>query len=107
MRKGAIAILALLLSYLLVWPVDIRPVAWTPPPMPSLTEGTFAANDRLRAVQRLAEGAGRGPEAVDVDSQGNVVTGFLDGRVVRIAPDGARCTVLANTGGRPLGVRVQ
>lgn len=107
MRSAVLAILALLLSYLLLWPVPIHPVAWTPPPMPSLTEGVFAPNDRLRGVQRLADGAGHGPEAVDVDADGSVVTGFLDGRVVRISADGATCKVLAHTAGRPLGVRAQ
>jgi sugar lactone lactonase YvrE len=42
-----------------------------------------------------------------VDADGSIVTGFLDGRVVRIAADGASCKVLGHTAGRPLGVRVQ
>lgn len=107
MRSLLLAILALSASYLLLWPVDIRPVAWTPPPMPSLADGAFKSNDRLKSVQRLADGAGHGPEAVDVDAEGRIVTGFVDGRVVRVSADGAGCEVLANTAGRPLGVRVQ
>ncbi|MBI1375387.1 MAG: hypothetical protein GC159_21950 [Phycisphaera sp.] len=46
-----------------------------------------------------------GPENLDFDDNGCVYTGLLDGRVVRIDPDGATHTI-ANTGGRPLGVRL-
>ncbi|MGQ0621654.1 MAG: SMP-30/gluconolactonase/LRE family protein [Panacagrimonas sp.] len=99
-------IITLLLGYLLVWPVPIQPIAWTPPPAPSLKEGLFAANDKLRGVQRLADGVGQGPEAIAFDSTGRVYSGLHDGRVFSMAADGSDCRVLANTGGRPLGLSV-
>lgn len=96
-----------LLLYLLIWPVDIRPVAWTPPPAPSLDEGFYAKDDALRGVQRIADGAIVGPEAIAFDSQGRLYTGLADGRVVSMKTDGGDCRVLGNTGGRPAGLQVQ
>lgn len=48
---------------------------------------------------------GNGPEDVVVDADGQLWTGLEDGRIVRIAPDGA-AVVVADTGGRPLGLAV-
>ncbi|MEU3275052.1 SMP-30/gluconolactonase/LRE family protein [Saccharomonospora sp. NPDC006951] len=50
---------------------------------------------------------GNGPEDVLVDGEGTVYTGLEDGRVVKIGDLGARGTrieVIAETGGRPLGI---
>jgi sugar lactone lactonase YvrE len=107
MRKIGLALLLLLVAcaaYLLAWPVPIAPVAWTPSPAPELT-GPWAQNDRLAGVQLLAGGQGRGPEALALDQQGRVYTGYVDGRVMRFEGDGTRGVELANTGGRPLGLK--
>ena len=99
------AIALAVLGYLLLWPVSIVPVAWTPPPTPSLEEGPYARNEGLRGVQRLAEGLGQGPEAIAIDAEGRLLTGLEDGRVVSLDRDGRNCRVLGNSGGRPLGLR--
>lgn len=91
-------------AYLLAWPVPIQPVAWTPPAAPAL-EGPYAANEKLKGAERLAAGEGVGPEALALDAQGHVYTGYADGRVVRFDADGTNPQVLANTGGRPLGLK--
>ncbi|WP_189183898.1 SMP-30/gluconolactonase/LRE family protein [Streptomyces albiflavescens] len=53
---------------------------------------------------------GRGPEDVVADSRGRVLTGLEDGRIVRVEgigdPDRTRVRVLAETGGRPLGLEL-
>jgi sugar lactone lactonase YvrE len=53
---------------------------------------------------------GRGPEDVVADSRGRVLTGLQDGRIVRLDgladPATARVKVLAETGGRPLGLEL-
>lgn len=49
---------------------------------------------------------GNGPEDVVVDPDGQLWTGLEDGRIVRIAPGGGETTVVADTGGRPLGLHV-
>ncbi len=91
------------LAYLLFWPVSVDPVAWEPPAAPA-DSPPFEKNRRLAAVERIAQDIGAGPEAVNFDSQGRLVTGFLDGRVMRFAPDGSQAELLADTGGRPLGL---
>jgi sugar lactone lactonase YvrE len=98
------ALLAALLLYLLAWPTGMEPVAWTPPPAPSLTEGAYAYNEKLKGIQKLAAGVGAGPEGVNVDAVGRIYAGYNDGRVVMLSPDGAAYSELGNTGGRPLGI---
>lgn len=96
-----------LLAYLLLWPAPIDPQPWTPPPAPSLEEGPYARNERLRGVQRIADGAVQGPEAIAFGPDGRLYTGLADGRVVSMRNDGADCRVLGHTGGRPLGLAVR
>jgi sugar lactone lactonase YvrE len=47
---------------------------------------------------------GHGPEDVVVDAEGRIYTGLVDGRIVRLAPDGIGVETVADTGGRPLGL---
>jgi sugar lactone lactonase YvrE len=43
---------------------------------------------------------------VVADADGNIWTGVEDGRIIRIRPDGSSAQVVADTGGRPLGLAV-
>ena len=101
--KIALAFLALLAAYLLLWPTGLEPVAWTPPPAPKL-EGVYAYNEKLKGIQKLAPGLGSGPEGVNVDAIGRVYTGYKDGRIVMLSSNGAAYAELGNTQGRPLGI---
>ncbi len=92
-----------LLGYLLLWPSPLEPRAWQPPPEVPMT-GAFVLNDRLEHVEWWAKQL-TGPEAIAIDAKGRLVTGLLDGRVVRLSVGGDQAEVLANTGGRPLGLR--
>jgi sugar lactone lactonase YvrE len=47
---------------------------------------------------------GTGPEDVVVDAEGRVLSGVDDGRILRINPHDHRVDVVADTGGRPLGL---
>lgn len=76
----------------------IRPVRWTPP-----VRRDTGPTGVLRVVRRLPAG-GRGPEDVVFDRDGRVVTGTAGGRIVRIDVTTGERTVLAETGGRPLGL---
>jgi sugar lactone lactonase YvrE len=49
---------------------------------------------------------GNAPEDVVVDKDGAIWAGADDGRIFRIAPDGSSHGVVADTGGRPLGLAV-
>jgi sugar lactone lactonase YvrE len=108
MKKRVVVTLAVLVAlsaaYLLAWPTGMEPVAWTPPPAPSLTEGMYAYNEKLKGIQKLAVGVGAGPEGVNVDAIGRVYAGYKDGRIVVLSPDGASYSEMADTGGRPLGI---
>lgn len=92
-----------LLAYLLMWPTPVEPVAWTPSAMPAAS-GVYAPNEQLKAVERLVEGAGQGPEAISFSANGDLLTGYLDGRVVRISPADNQLSEIVQTGGRPLGL---
>jgi sugar lactone lactonase YvrE len=101
--RPLVVLLVLLVAYLLLWPVPIEPVAWDAPEAPAL-EGRYAINDRLVAITRLGEGVGVGPEDVAVDADGRIYVGYEDGRLVRFDAEGERPEVVADTGGRPLGL---
>lgn len=48
-----------------------------------------------------------GPEDVTFDAEGRVLTGTADGRIFRLDPAADTIEELANTGGRPLGMKVR
>ncbi|WP_441961288.1 SMP-30/gluconolactonase/LRE family protein [Mycolicibacterium houstonense] len=77
-------------------PID--PVRWTPPPIDPL-------RDFGPAELTLVPMPGDGPEDVVVDTAGQLWTGLVDGRIVRVSPGGGT-SVVADTGGRPLGMHV-
>ena len=91
-------------AFLLLMPTEVQPVNWAPPKAPSMQDGPYSENQRLKDVQRIGAQDIAGPEALLVDAQGLLVTGLHDGRIIRTAPDSKTLEVLANTGGRPLGL---
>ncbi|MCW2804430.1 MAG: hypothetical protein QOF52_770 [Propionibacteriaceae bacterium] len=80
----------------------IAPVRWQPPTAPARSRQS-RSTPPLPAL-RLLDIVGRGPEDVLVDDTGRVLTGVADGRILRLAPDNRLVEVLADTGGRPLGL---
>lgn len=99
----AVATVAVVLAYLLVWPIDADPLAWQPPSGAPLAGATAVEYD-LSTVQLLGQGDSSGPEDVAIDSQGRLYGGMLDGRIMRFDHDGGHGKLFANTGGRPLGL---
>lgn len=91
-------------GFLLLAPTDVAPVSWAPPEAPSRSEGVYAENTILSEVQRVGLGNIPGPEALLVDAENFIITGLHDGRVIRTSSDGNSMKVLAQTGGRPLGL---
>ena len=104
-RVGLFILLILVaaLAYLMLAPVPIAPAAWTPPVSPGFN-GPYEQNTRLAPVQRFPLGDGHGPEDVALDAEGKIYTGFEDGRIIVLQPDGTQPRMFANTGGRPLGL---
>lgn len=105
MMKKFASLLVLLIAaaavYLAITPSPIDPVAWNPPPAPSMT-GVLEPNDTLMKAELLGLGQVKGPEDTAVDAQGRVYAGLDDGRVVRL--DNGQVSTFAETGGRPLGM---
>ncbi len=96
-------LVAAVIVYLMIAPVPISPIAWTPQPAPALT-GIYQQNSRLSAIERLPLGTGFAPEDVAVDSENRIYAGIDDGRIMRLQADGTRPEVFAATRGRPLGL---
>lgn len=91
-----------LLAYLLAWPVEVEPVAWTSPKDNGYT-GQFAQNQHLSQIQRIELTDQIGPEDLALGQDGNVYFALLSGDIQSINSEGKIAT-LANTGGRPLGI---
>jgi sugar lactone lactonase YvrE len=100
--RSILGLIILGLAYLLLWPVPINPVAWTPPPAPELT-GVYQQNNALANVERLRID-GNNPEDVAFDSQDRIYCGDDRGRIFRFQPDGTKPELFADTRGRPLGL---
>ncbi|MBD8606542.1 SMP-30/gluconolactonase/LRE family protein [Aeromicrobium fastidiosum] len=79
---------------------SVDPARWTPPA--PARAGHPVAPPGLRVV----ETSGHGTEDVAVLADGTVVTGVVDGRLLAIDPLTGDETVVARTGGRPLGIEV-
>jgi sugar lactone lactonase YvrE len=77
----------------------INPVRWQPPPVDPLP-------DMPTPGVTVVPLPGNGPEDVVVDAAGQLWTGLEDGRIVRIPAAGGEPIVVADTGGRPLGLHV-
>lgn len=90
-------------AFLLLMPTRVEPVAWTPPPAPSLISGLYADNQRLKGVERIGAADIDGPEALLLEDD-VLITGLHDGRLIRTSLDGKDTRVLGDTGGRPLGL---
>lgn len=103
--KRALLALCLVLLAAVAWlslaPVSISPVAWTPLPDP-MGVPPFVGNGKLGRLSRLPLQGAEGPEDVHVDPDGTLTTGVRDGRILRLR--NGEQTVLADTGGRPLGL---
>ena len=123
---GVGLLIALGVGYVFAWPVPIEPVEVTVGQNPGFV-GPYAPNEALRSVRWLGDTLGQGPEDVTV-KDGFAYSGLQDGRVVRVKTDtqtsigpmpapvpplpggSAPAPVtggdtLANTNGRPLGIR--
>ncbi|BAQ75544.1 strictosidine synthase [Pseudomonas sp. Os17] len=96
-------VLLAILAFLLLWPTRVQPVAWHPAPAPSLSQGAFAENQKLKALQAVGARDIDGPEALLLE-QDQLISGLHDGRVIQTRLDGSTLKVLVNTGGRPLGL---
>lgn len=96
-------VLALVAGYLLLWPVPIRAVAWSPPAFEGY-RGPHARNERLAGLRLVPIDPQVGPEHIAFGPDGLLYTGVLSGAVLRMQPDGTGVETHVDTKGRPLGL---
>ena len=94
---------ALLVLYLLFWPVAIDPVAWNAPRSAGLT-GSFAPNDILASAQIIDLGSYEGPEDIAGGPDALIYASTANGDIIRFRADGQGLETFVNVGGRPLGL---
>jgi sugar lactone lactonase YvrE len=90
------------LGYLCLWPVPAMPVAWSAPTPPGYS-GPFAENKRLAGLRTIDTGSEIGPEHIAIGPDGKLYAAMHSGNLIRMAADGSKQEVFANTGGRVLG----
>ncbi len=100
LRLFILTLLAVIAWWLLLSPVPFDPHPMSMAPNPA-GEAPYISNSRLSAADLLTTGTG--PEGVAFDPDGHLVTGLVDGRLVRLTSDGT-IEDLGNTEGRPLGL---
>lgn len=101
--KASLFLLALLLVYLLFYPTGLSLRSWVPPPAP-LLEGDYQKNDLLSNLDILYSGMCDKCEDIAIDSSGNIYGGDIHGNIMFFEKNTTAGKVLANTGGRPLGL---
>lgn len=105
--RGGLVVVALLLAYLLFWPVAIRPYAWTPDPDPGQT-GPYIANDDLARAHLIPVGVvpeDAAPETLARNpADGRLYTALANGWVVRLPEGQGAAERIYYVGPRPLGL---
>jgi sugar lactone lactonase YvrE len=100
-------VLALLLSLIALYAISpIRPVIWQPDADAGL-KNMYAVNQTLDKVSIYGATSLQAPEDIVIADDGTVYTGLANGDLVSFnvnTPE--QVSVIANTGGRPLGVRL-
>ena len=100
---GLLLLLALGILYLTLYPVPIDPATWEAPKAPAL-EGVYAKNNDLSALEVLFKGQCNACEDIAIDTLGRIYGGSVEGDIIRFNDLNSQAEVLANTGGRPLGL---
>lgn len=97
---------ALLLAagYLLLWPVPVDPVAWTPPADQGFVL-PFDSNDSLYYARAIDIAPHAGAEDVAAGRDGYLYSSSESGAILRYDATG-KVSVFAQAGGRPLGIEV-
>jgi len=97
-----IALIAFGFAYLNFAPVPIDPISWKAPENKGYV-GAFAPNSDLANLDRISLGKSAGPEDVVV-LDGALYATSQTGDITRIDPETKAISIVANTGGVPLGI---
>ncbi|MEV4538151.1 SMP-30/gluconolactonase/LRE family protein [Asanoa sp. NPDC049518] len=82
----------------------IEPVVWQPPVSPP--RARLSASDPPMPEPLFWPVGAAGPEDVVIHPDGHLYTGVADGRILRLPLAGGPPSMVATTGGRPLGIEV-
>jgi sugar lactone lactonase YvrE len=108
-----LATVAVLVAVAVFETTNAEPVAWTPPPAPSMDSGPYVRNNLLAGAKTFGRSNLLQPESMAAGPDGKLYTGMNTGEIVRIDPDKLAVPtdpqttpfeLLANTAGRPLGM---
>ncbi len=94
-------LLAILLLYLLLWPVPVNPVAWQAPVDHGYVD-PYLPNDLLTAATNISLGEFEAPEDATFGSDNRIYVTTRNGMIVRVQNRGI--SEYADVGGRPLGI---
>ena len=92
------------IAYLGFYPIELDPIARKTPPYPGLT-GIYEPNTKLDNTT-LIPLPSPGPESIVLHPEGHFLTGLANGDIVQFNADGKEQSIIANTGGRPLGMKI-
>ncbi len=93
------------IAYLLLWPVPVAPIAWDAPENAGYV-GAYAPNTDLSNLTEINMGPYHGPEDIVALPGGRIATATQDGVVLAFDPTDESFTVIAETGGVPLGMEM-
>ncbi len=91
-------------AYLGFYPIPLDPIARKAPPFPGL-KGVYQPNNKL-AQTTLIPLPSPGPESIVRHPEGHFFTGLANGDIVQFNATGEEQNIIANTGGRPLGMKI-
>jgi sugar lactone lactonase YvrE len=97
-----IVIIILLVAYLTLWPVPIKPIQWIPPLSDGYT-GPHAENTKLANLKIISLGTEEGPEQIVIGKDGKLYTTVAGCKILRMNQDGTQQEVFVKTVGRVLG----
>ena len=92
------------MAYLGFYPIPLDPIARKAPPFPGL-KGVYQPNNQL-AKTNLISLPSLGPESIVRHPDGHFFTGLANGDIVQFNAKGEEQNIIANTGGRPLGMKI-
>ena len=91
-------------AYLGFYPIPLDPIARKAPPFPGL-KGVYQPNNKLTQTT-LIPLSSPGPESIVRHPEGHFFTGLANGDIVQFNATGEEQNIIANTGGRPLGMKI-
>ncbi len=92
------------LIYLCYYPIALEPVARKTPPYPGLS-GQYEVNTKLAKID-LVKVPSPGPESIVRHPAGHFFAGLANGDILQFNSTGKDQKIIANTGGRPLGMKI-